>query len=428
VQNEKGNSAMETTEQKVLNAIDIDGLLDFLGKLVSVRSVTGSEGENTAQEIVAERLGAIGMDVDTWDLDFDELRRHPAYCVQSERERGVGVVGSSGSGAGRSLIFNGHVDVVPIDDPAHWRYPPWEMAIADRHAYGRGVLDMKGGLCCAIYAVKAIQDAGVTLTGRLMIQSVIAEEDGGLGTLAAVMRGYQADGAVIVEPTNLVVAPSQAGALNFRITIPGKTAHAAVRKEGISAIEKFIPTHEALIDLECERNRDIRDPMYAAYDLPFALNIGNIHGGEWASNVPESLVFEGRYGVAPGEDVVEARHALEAAVASAAQKDAWMRTNPPVVEWWGAQFNPAQTTPDSSIISTVADTLHDLCGKETKIQGMTYGADMRLLVNHANTPCVLFGPGDIRQAHQPDECVPIEDLIMATRTLALTALRFCGWE
>src|SRR5690606_1891806 len=141
---------------------------------------------------------------------------------------------------------------------------------------------------------------------------VIGEEDGGCGTLAAVERGYRADGAVVVEPTELKVAPAQAGALNFRITVPGAAAHGCVREEGVSAIKKFIPLHAALMELERERNQRARTDvelgrLFGRYALPYALCIGTLRAGEWASSVPESLVFEGRYGVAPGEDIAAAR-------------------------------------------------------------------------------------------------------------------------
>ena len=142
--------------------------------------------------------------------------------------------------------------------------------------YGRGSVDMKGGLACALFAVKAIRDAGIALRGSVLVESVIGEEDGGIGTLAACLRGYRADGAVVVEPTELKVAPAQAGALTFRITVPGLSAHACVREEGVSAVEKFLPVHAALLALERERNHAVRDPLFRRYRLPFALSLGRL--------------------------------------------------------------------------------------------------------------------------------------------------------
>jgi acetylornithine deacetylase len=420
---------MNDTERRVLDAIDMDGLVAFLCELIAIPSLDGSPAELAVQERVAGWMHDNGLEVDTWELDFDALRQHPAFSWEVERARGLGVAGAIGrDSGGRSLIFNGHTDVVPAGDEANWRYPAWQGTVADGRVYGRGAVDMKGGLCCALFATKAIRDAGVQLDGRLVIESVIGEEDGGLGTLAAVLRGYTADAAIIMEPTELAVAPAQAGAINFRLTIPGLSAHGCVREEGVSAIEKFFPVYAALMELERERNAAAlgRDPLYARYALPYALCIGKVAAGDWASSVAESLVAEGRYGLAVGEDIPAAQKQFEAAVAQAAQADAWLREHPPVVEWWGGRFEPAGIPADHPIATAVTGAFADVTGSAAAVEGMTYGADMRLLVNVGNTPTVMFGPGDVRVAHRPDEFVPIADLETVTRTLALTALRFCG--
>jgi acetylornithine deacetylase len=423
----KEQSQMQEVEERVLKAVDVEGMLDFLCSLIAVRSLVGDEV--AGQEHVAARMKGCGLEVDLWELDFDQLSKHPLFSIEEQRERGLGVVGVMGEDrGGRSLILNGHVDVVPAGDKTLWHYPPWQGTTAQGRVYGRGAVDMKGGLCCALFAAKALHDAGVPLKGRLMVESVIGEEDGGVGTLAAVLRGYTADGAIVVEPTELIVAPAQAGAFNFRVTIPGKAAHGCVREEGVSAIEKFFPIHQALMDLERERNERHQDALYARYKLPNALCIGNIRAGTWASSVAESLVFEGRYGIAVDEDHSAARRAFEETVARAAQSDPWLRDHSPVVEWWGGQFYPACTPVDHPLVQTIVGAYEQVAGDPARLEGMTYGADMGLLVNVGHTPTVLFGPGDVRVAHRPDEHVPVEDLETAVRTLALTALRFCGYE
>ncbi|MDW8145364.1 MAG: ArgE/DapE family deacylase [Roseiflexaceae bacterium] len=422
----------DPVERAVIEAIDIRGLLAFLSDLVAIPSLDGSLGEVAAQEYVAASLERLGCEMDVWEIDFDELRRHPAFSAEAERQRGLGVVGASGLGNGPTLIFNGHVDVVPAGDELLWRFPPWQATIADGFVYGRGALDMKGGLACAIFAAKAICDAGVRLKGRLLIQSVIGEEDGGCGTLATVRRGYTGDGAIVVEPTELRIAPAQAGALNFRLTVPGAAAHGCVREDGVSAIEKFFPIYQALMDLEAARNAAARlrdDPisrLYRRYTLPYALCIGVVRAGAWASTVAETLVAEGRYGVAVGEDLEAARRMLEEAVARAAQSDPWLQEHPPLVEWWGGQFAPASTPIDHPLVQTAAAAFADITGAPAVFEGMPYGADMRLLVNEGRTPTILFGPGDVRDAHRPNERVAIADLRTVTQTLALVALRFCG--
>jgi acetylornithine deacetylase len=420
---------MKPIEQRVLKAIDVEEMLKYLCDLIAVQSVTGQETE--AQEHVAAQMEQLGLNVDVWELDFQKLSRHPAYSAEVERERGLGVVGAMGgedADGGNSLILNGHVDVVPVGDEDNWRYPPWQGTIADGRVYGRGAVDMKGGLCCALFVAKALRDTGTCLKGKLMIESVIGEEDGGVGTLAAVLRGYRADGAIIVEPTDLVVAPAQAGALNFRVTVPGMAAHGSMRNEGVSAIEKFFPLYQALMDLEKTRNRTKRDPLYEAYDTPYAICVGTVTGGDWASTVAETLTFAGRYGVAVGEDIPAARRTFEETVASAADADPWLREHRPRVEWWGGQFEPASIPADHVLVETVCQAYAELRASRARVAGVPYGADMRLLVNQGKTPTLLFGPGNVRNAHQPDEFVPIDELVAAAHTLALVALRFCGYD
>jgi acetylornithine deacetylase len=422
---------MNEIEQRVLNTIDAAGLLALLCDLIAIPSLDGTPEEVQVQEHVADWMRGAGLEVDAWELDFDALRAHPAFSWEIERPRGLGVAGVLGADrGGRSLIFNGHTDVVPAGERSNWRYEPWRGTIADGRVYGRGSVDMKGGLCCGLLAAKAIRDAGVRLSGRLAVTSVSGEEDGGLGTLAAVLRGYRADGAVIMEPTELAVAPAQAGAINFRLTVPGLSAHGCVREEGVSAIEKFFPIHAALLELERERNAAAkgRDPLFARYDLPYALCIGKVQAGTWASSEAESLLAEGRYGLAIGEDILAAQRQFEATVARAAERDPWLREHPPLVEWWGGRFEPAAIPADDPIALGVASAFGDVTGGAARLEGMTYGADMRLLVNVGGTPTVMFGPGDVRVSHRPDEFVPIADLLAVTQTLALTALRFCGYE
>ena len=423
----KGQRQMQEVEDRVLRSIELEGMLDFLCSLIAVPSLVGDEV--AGQEHVAAQMDRSGLDVDLWELDFDQLSQHPYFSTEEQRERGLGVAGVMGDEAGgRCLILNGHVDVVPPGDESLWHYPPWQGTMAEGRVYGRGAVDMKGGLCCALFAAKALLDSGVRLKGRLVVESVIGEEDGGVGTLASVLRGYTADGAIVVEPTELIVAPAQAGAFNFRVTIPGQAAHGCVREEGVSAIEKFLPIHQALMELERERNKRVQDPLYARYEIPNAICIGSVRAGTWASSVAESLVFEGRYGIAVDEDHSAARRAFEEAVAKAAQSDPWLRDHPPVVEWWGGQFYPARTPTDHPLVQTVVGAYEKVTGDAARLEGMTYGADMGLLVNVGHTPAVLFGPGDVRVSHRPDEYVPIKELETALRTLALTALRFCGYE
>lgn len=429
-----GPGELSALERRVVDALDVPAMLDLLGRLVAVESL--ADRERPAQEAVARRMEELEMEPDVWAIDFDELRQHPAYAADVEREEGLGVVGGlggegtgrrgSGGSGGRTLILNGHVDVVPAGEPERWSRPPFELTVEGDRVYGRGTADMKGGLCAALGAAQAICDGGVELEGVLQVQSVIGEEDGGMGTLATLLRGHTGDGAVVMEPTDLVVAPAQAGALNFRITVTGRAAHGALRGEGVDPIEKLLPLYRRILELETERNRNVDDPLFAGYDVPFAICVGKLRAGVWASTVAESLVLEGRYGVSPDEDLDAAREQLERLVREVAEADAWLRDHPPELEWWGARFEPARTPSDDPVVGAVEGAFESVTGRPAQVAAMTYGADMRLLVREAGIPTVLFGPGDVRDAHRPDESVTVSELETAAKTVAVAAMRFCG--
>ncbi len=425
---DREQDALTPIEQRALAAVDPEALLAFLAELITIPSVANAE--TPAQERMAEAMQAAGLATDLWEIDFDRLQRHPAYTADVERLHGLGLVGWTGGqqrgAVGRTLALNGHIDVVPAGELDRWTRPPFELTVEGGRLFGRGAVDMKGALCCGLFAARAIRDAGIRLAGTLQIQSVIGEEDGGAGTLATIERGHTADGAIVLEPTQMVIAPAQAGALSFRITVAGLAAHGAFREEGVDPVEKFIPIFQRLRALEAARNQAVTETLFRGDALPYALTMGRLAAGIWPSTVAEALVVEGRYGIAPGEDTDQARSDLEAAVAEVAAEDPWLTQHPPAVDWRGAQFAAARTRDDDPVVTTLGAAADAVTGAPARLGGMRYGADMRLLVNQGRIPTVLFGPGDVREAHRPDESVAVADLVEVTRVLVVTALRFCG--
>jgi acetylornithine deacetylase len=417
---------MSPLEQRVLASLDVAGMVEAAGALIRIPSLGGAE--TPAQEFVAELLAARGFEVDRWVVPMDELEGHPAYSAEIERTDPLGVVGTlRGSGGGRDLILNGHVDVVPAGDPSLWTVPPFQGVVRDGSLFGRGALDMKGQLMAGLFALDAVRRAEITLAGSAHLMSVVGEEDGGMGTLAALERGYTADGAIVLEPTALAVAPAQAGCLNFRVRVVGRAAHGAVRAEGVSALEKLFPVFRALQALESRRNRRLAgDGLFAQYALPFPICVGTVHGGDWASSVPDHVMVEGRLGLSPEEDPQEARREMAEALAAVGEDDPWFQAHPARLEWWGGRYLAARTDPGDPLVRTVHSSAGEVLRTEVAVEGMTYGADMGLLSSLAGIPTVLFGAGDIRQAHRPDESVAIRELVELARVLALTVLRFCG--
>jgi acetylornithine deacetylase len=287
---------------------------------------------------------------------------------------------------------------------------------------------MKGGLACGLYAIKAIQDSGVKLNGKVIFASVIGEEDGGCGALATCLRGYSADAGIIMEPSEAKIAPDVAGAISWKMTIEGRATHACVREEGVSAIEKFLFVYNSLKELEKARNNVSSNDLYSKYSTPFALNVGTITGGDWPGTVPGKVTIEGRLGVSIGETQEDARKEMEEHIKKTAEKDPWLREHPPRIEWVGYSFAPSSVPVDHLIVKILEDSFRKATGKEPTLEGMTYASDARLLVNVGKTPTVVFGPGNVRNAHGPNEYVNVDELVEVTQTLALTILNFLGYE
>jgi len=412
------------SEQHILNAIDHTALIETLSQLITFRSIGGDE--IAIQRFVAEIMRELGLEVDRWEIDLGSLRENPAYTPEIERDLALGVVGQWGGANGPSLILNGHVDVVGAGDLDRWSFPPWELTQVGERYYGRGSVDMKGAFCCALYALKAVMDGGAELAGSVQIQSVIGEEDGGIGTLATIERGHTADAAIVLEPTELKIAPAQAGALNFRLIVPGLAAHGALRTEGIHPFDHYLPLYNAIRRFELERNLELQQPLFADYEIPFPISIGRLWAGDWPSTVPDSFVCEGRIGVGTSEKPNDVREAFESMIDKASQPDPWLQERPPIVEWWGAQFEPASISETHPLVQSLSDAHSAITSTSPKLQGMPYGADMRLLVNEAQIPTVLYGPGDIRRAHAPDEYITREELRTAVEVITLMILRYCS--
>jgi len=417
----------------VLAAVDrqLEHAIDLLGHLIAIPSTGGSEAEAEIQHVLAEILFSDGFDVDLWALDLPDLTSQPDFPgMEVTRREAFGLVAVLPGIApelGLSLLVNGHADVVPAGDPNSWSGDPFTMRREEREGretlLGRGTCDMKSGLVASIVAARALNSVGVKLAGDLMIAPVIGEEDGGLGTYALMRRGITADACLIPEPTDLDLIPANAGALTFRLRIPGRATHASRRTEGISAIENFNLVNAALVELETRRNSAV-DPMMSRWPLAYPLSIGTIQAGDWASTVPDLLIAEGRYGVALGETAADARAELETTIDEINASDAFLRAHPVTLEWWGGQFEPGVSGDDYLIDLTRRS--HFVAApnrRRLEVYGAPYGSDLRLIAPHM--PVVQYGPGDARSAHSPDESIAVADLLSSMRAMALIYLEHC---
>ncbi len=401
-------------------------LVAALQELVRTESHTGNEG--AAQNIVQRLMREQGMSVDVWEPSEAALAPYAEHVTLeggfSGRPNVAGTL--DGVGGGRSLILNGHIDTVDAADVTAWDADPHSGDIRDGILFGRGSCDMKAGVVTNLFALRALQTAGLTPNGKVIIESTIAEEDGGAGALAAILRGYVADACIITEPTNLEIVVAHGGSLMFRLIVPGLAAHAATRNEGVSAIEKFSYVHAGLLAFEARRNAANCHPLYAHLENKIPLSIGTLRAGDWASTVPDLLIADGRAGLAPGEDLETFKGEFAAEVQAIAAGDPWLREHPPRVEWLEGQFAPSEVARDHALVTVFAEAARTVLPAAPAVSGVTYGADMRHFVNTAGMPCLMFGAGDVRQAHAPNESIVIDDILKATTILALFIARWCG--
>ncbi|MFI6326341.1 ArgE/DapE family deacylase [Nonomuraea sp. NPDC050556] len=415
---------MSDVEARVLAAIDEAETVNLLAETVRVPSVTGTDAESDLMHTYARLLTEADLDVDVWKLDLDDLRSRDGFPgTEAPRVEGYGVAAVTGGEGEPALVLQGHVDVVPTGDLAKWAgSDPFAARITGDTLHGRGACDMKAGLVANLAVVRALRRAGVRLARPLAVHCVISEEDGGLGAFATLARGHRGEAAVITEPTSGTVITANAGALTFRLEVPGRAAHGATRYEGVSAIEVFWPVFAALRNLEKSRNVDL-PRIFDGNVMPYPIEVGTVRAGDWSSSVPDLLVAEGRLGVRLDEDPAHARAAFEEAVASADHP--WLRENPVLVTWPGGQFASGRLAPGHELIGQVMGAVADVSGSRPVEAAAPYGSDLRLY-SAGGIPSLHYGPGDVRFAHAPREQVELAELREVTRALALLAVRRCG--
>jgi len=405
-------------------------LESFAASLVRERSVQGDE--QSVQAIVRDRLEELGLETRTLTAaDVDGIEDHPEYAPAGpsyeDRPNVLGRLPADGDG--RSLLFNGHVDVVPEGDADQWSFDPFAGEVRDGRLLGRGASDMKGGVAAMVYAAEAVGRAGFELQGDLAVESVIEEEAGGFGgTLATVLDGVAADAVVVPEPTDFDLWIANDGVSYFRVTVEGKGAHAAETDNGVNAISKLLPIYRALADLHDERKTTVHDDLFEEWhEHTVSLNLGTLHAGEWPSSVPDEAVLECRISHAPAETREEIHETVEATVEAAAAGDPWLDDHPPEVEWFGWRGSSAAISPDEPIVETVRQVAAEGLDREAHPKGFPGGIDTRFFVNYADTPALCFGPGAYN-IHGTDEYLPVEELHEATAALALVAMAWCGYE
>jgi acetylornithine deacetylase len=403
------------TLDAALGRLDAEALARDVAALVQVPSVTGDE--RAALECLGELAAALGLEAELHRHDLAALRAHPEHpgeeAPRSELFGLTVTVPGTDADAPR-LAIDGHVDVVPPGTEP-WRFgSPWSGAIDGGFVHGRGSVDMKGSVVAALHALAALGRRAPH--GEVALVAVASEEDGGLGTFATLERDSAFAACLIPEPTGFDVVCAQAGALTFEGTVRGVAAHAAHRLEGVSAIDRYLPVHAALAAHERALNAAVEHPLMRELELPYPLLVGRLAAGEWSSSVPDRLTFAGRAPVRVGEDPAQARAAVEAAVQASGDGHVALR-------WTGGQFASGETAPAHPFARLVRAAVGAETGREARVAGVPWGADMRLWCARG-IPCVMAGPRGIELAHAADERVAVADLGSVARTIVRVAFGF----
>lgn len=327
-----------------------------------------------------------------------------------------------GKAGGRSLMFNGHIDVMPADETDEWTNPPFEPTIRDGKMYGRGTADMKGGLMASVMAVQLLKDAGAELPGDVLITSVCDEEGGGNGSMQAIMSGERADGVVVGEPTSDEMILAHMGFIFFRVEFEGKSCHSGGKRNGVSAIDKAVKVMNALNEKEHEWLLTYKHPLLPAPNL----NVGVIRGGNAGSTVAGDCMFETCVHYLPrlmshDQVVCEFMDVIHRVTKS----DPWLEEHPPKVTIYqaGGGFEMEEADP---FVESFKRAYKAARGKDVKVVGSPAGCDSRLWKNIAGCPTIQFGPGNLSECHGIDEWISIDSYLQSILIYAELILDFCG--
>ena len=420
------------TVDLITRAVDagFDEETRFLADFVRIPSLRFEEAP--AQDFISAALRARDYAVDDWTIDLADLEHLAGFGpIMGDFSRARSVVGTHHprETKGRSLILQGHLDVVPTGPADMWRDPPFEPVIRDGWMNGRGAGDMKSGTVSALFALDALNRAGFEPAATVHFQSVIEEESTGLGALSTLQRGYRADVAVLPEPSDFTINRAQVGALWFRLRVRGSPVHVAVAGDGANAIMASFDVIRALQGLEVEWNaRAANDPVYKDVDHPLNFNAGKIKGGDWASSVPAWCDVDCRIGILPGQDLEQAKAEIAACVAEASRDHPFLSNNPPEVIWNGFQAEGyvLDETADPAL-GVMQNAYEHVFGAGEKMgeRKMTALTDTRFYGLYYDIPAVCIGPR-AENIHGFDERVELDSVRKMTVLLALFIAEWCG--
>lgn len=421
---------------RLCDAVDagFDRQIAFLSELTSHPSTRGNE--QSAQNFMADELSVRGYEIDRWQIDVAEIEKLPGFSpVIGPYDDAVNVVGThrSNTQKGRSLILNGHIDVVPEGPLDMWDTPPFEPRVEGGWLYGRGGGDMKAGLASNLFALDALRACGFAPAGDVHFQSVVEEECTGNGALACLARGYKADAVLIPEPFSEHLVTAQLGVIWFQVHLKGRPTHVAYAGSGANAIEAAFPLIKALHDMEHRWNAaEHRPDDYAHMDHALNLNVGKIEGGDWTSSVPAWSVFDVRMAIFPGQSIEAAKAEIEEVILDAARDNDFLRNSLPEIVYHGFHAEGYALSQDSSeraisAIEMLGRAHQAATGQELVREAITATTDARFFGLYADTPALVYGPR-AEAIHGFNERVELESIRRITKATAMFIADWCDVE
>lgn len=398
----------------------------WLARLVSFDSTRGNEGP--CQDWLAAEFALRGWDVDSFTISEVDIAGLPGQSaiVDVDYTRAVQVVATHhvDAPAGKSLILQGHIDVVPPGAPELWDRDPFVPVVIDGWMHGRGTADMKCGVSAMVFALDALRRLGAEPAATVHITTVSEEECTGNGALATLARGYRADAALIPESMGHRLIRAELGSVWFRLRILGQPGHmmtgaASVGGHAILAAGAYIAALQALTN---EINLGARaHPQFGPIDNPVKFNPGKIRGGDWLGSVPSWCELDCRLSVLPGDALPDVRARIAAAVAACADK---LGARVPVLSWIGFQADGHVFAPGTSAEATLAEQHRAVMGTPLETVAMTATSDTRFYDLYYGIPALCYG-GHGRGLHAPSEAVDLASLEQTTLIIARFIAAWC---
>ncbi|MBM7551642.1 ArgE/DapE family deacylase [Thalassobacillus pellis] len=413
--------------EKVFEMIDQqwEDEITFLKEIVSHKSTLGNEAG--VQHHIKSFLDGMGLNTTAFEPDPEKISHYRNFGKTKWSYDGRPVIAgewkTDGEKIGKSLILQGHIDVVSAEPEELWDYPPYDPIEVDGKLYGRGMCDMKSGVTAMIFAVKAIKEVGLNLGADVQIHTVLEEECTGNGALALLDRGFVADGAIIPEPFGLKWMKSQVGVLWMKVKVNGSGAHVERADKAQNPINKAVRLVQALENYQAHVNAQPKHPDYADHPHPLNVNVGMIHSGDWPSNVPSECTFDVRIGFDPRREPEEVQSEVRDWLMEAAQEDSWLREVPPEISFYGFAAPGSTMAEDSELVRTLAAAHENTFGEPIEHMSMTGTTDMRAF-HEFNIPATCYGPSGANM-HAPNEYVELDTVRDVTKSIAAFILDWC---